>query len=66
MLYKVISRPDAEYVMCAPMSMRGYIMNGCHDNPLAGHLGLSKTYDIIQKQFYWPGMYRDTEAHIEA
>src|SRR5690606_26352542 len=32
------------------------IMTYCHDNPLAGHYGIFKTYDITSRTFHWPGM----------
>jgi len=36
-----------------PETLKKDILIACHDDPLAGHLGLSKTYARIQNQFYW-------------
>src|SRR5690606_13057799 len=32
------------------------ILNLCHDQPLAGHFGILKTYDLVKRSFYWHGM----------
>ncbi|UYV82368.1 hypothetical protein LAZ67_21001831, partial [Cordylochernes scorpioides] len=32
--------------------------------PYAGHLGFAKTYDIIRRRFYWPGMYRSVRKYV--
>ena len=30
-----------------------------HDTPLAGHLGVDKTYRKVLSHFYWPGVHSD-------
>ena len=40
------------------------ILHECHDSPLAGHVGVLKTTDLIARQFYWPGMYAQIERYV--
>ena len=42
-----------------PTIYRGSIISLAHDTPMAGHLGINKTYQKILNYFYWPGMKRD-------
>ena len=30
-----------------------------HNGPLGGHVGRERTYEILSKDFWWPGMYED-------
>ena len=34
-----------------------------HDNP--GHLGVQRTYNIIQQSYYWPQLYNDVSKYCE-
>ena len=40
------------------------ILHECHDSPLAGHVGVLKTTDLIARQFYWPGMHAQIERYV--
>ncbi len=46
-----------------PNKFRNEILSLAHDSPLAGHLGVTKTYDRILRQFFWPGLKRDVKLH---
>lgn len=37
-----------------------------HYSCVAGHFGIGKTTDILQKHFYWPKMKQDIISHIQA
>jgi len=37
------------------------VLNLAHETPLAGHLGISKTYRKILNYFYWPGIRKDVK-----
>ena len=39
--------------LVVPNGLKLQIMQAAHDDVLAGHLGLAKTYDVIQKRFFW-------------
>jgi transposase InsO family protein len=65
-LYVVRCRnPDPQFVICAPRSMRNFILKRCHDNPLAGHLGFNKTLEIVQRHFHWEGCYSDVQGYVQ-
>ena len=48
-----------------PHRFRKDILTLAHDNPLAGHLGINKTYDRILRHFFWPGLKRDVVQHCK-
>ena len=39
---------------------RNLIMSECHDIRYAGHLGVKKILELIQRDFYWPPI----QAHV--
>ncbi|XP_065149952.1 uncharacterized protein [Paramisgurnus dabryanus] len=43
----------------APVDCRQQILSLAHEHLWAGHLGISKTYNRVLKQFFWPGLKRD-------
>ena len=36
----------------------------CHDAAASGHLGVSKTTELLARRFYWPGMHGDAEQYV--
>ena len=46
--------------------MRLQILQSAHDDVLAGHLGATKTYDVIRKRFYWPNMFSDVQHYCKS
>ena len=49
-----------------PRPYRGKILNLAHDNPLAGHLGIQKTYNHILQHFFWPGLKGDVTRYCKS
>ena len=49
---------DAEWAVkhqvVLPKSYRNGVLSMAHETPLAGHLGVSKTYNKILNHFFWP------------
>lgn len=35
------------------------------DNPLAGHIGIEKTQELIARKYYYPIIITDIEFHIK-
>ena len=33
---------------------RDFILQECHDTRYSGHLGIKKTQELIQRDFFWP------------
>ena len=57
--------PDGFHtVVVAPRSMHTDIMRGCHNSPMGGHVGITKTLDAIQQTFWWPNMREDVTRWI--
>ena len=49
--------PQGEY--------RDFIMNECHDSRYAGHLGMKKTEELVQRDFYWPTLHQDVTSYVQ-
>ena len=45
-----------------PKLLRTRVMEVAHDSVFGGHLGVKKTEDRIQTNFYWPGMHWDVTS----
>ena len=45
-----------------PKTLRRKVMEVAHDSIFGGHLGIKKTKDRIQTNFYWPGMQDDVTS----
>lgn len=54
-----IQAPKSQLVV--PTPLRHEILVGGHDDPLAGHLGVNKTYDKLRDKYYWPKMFADVQ-----
>ena len=47
------------YQIVVPQSKRQDVLSMAHETPLAGHLGINKTYQRVLNHFYWPKLCRD-------
>ena len=45
-------------------SLRMHIISSHHDSPIAGHPGYQKTQELIEPQYYWPGLALDVCTHV--
>ena len=41
-----------------------HIISSHHDSPVAGHLGYQKTQELIERQYYWPGLASDVRSYV--
>ena len=44
--------------------LREELLRQCHDVPTYGHQGREKTYELLSRNFYWPGMLRDVADYV--
>ena len=44
-----------------PPSLREDVIKSNHDNPLAGHFGVERTLELVQRKYYWPNPERGEE-----
>lgn len=52
--------------LCIPSSLklRTQILHDNHDSMTAGHLGRDRTFEVLSRNYYWPGMYRDVSEYV--
>ena len=62
--WKSVSGPRA-YVP-ATNNLREIIVSEHHDIGLAGHLGVNKTVQYIQRRYYWPNMKKMVREYIQS
>ena len=53
--------PGIKSQLVVPAPLRHEILIGGHDDPLAGHLGVNKTYEKLRERYYWPKMFADVQ-----
>ena len=61
--HKQYAYPDHAVVI--PLSIVPQILDGMHDNPSCGHLGLARTEERIRERFYWPNLRASVQLHIQ-
>ena len=42
------------------------VLKTCHDSPLSGHLGQDKTFELITRNYTWPGMRKFINDYIKS
>ena len=45
-------------------SLRMHIISSHHNSPIAGHPGYQKTQELIERQYYWPGLALDVCSYV--
>ena len=46
-------------------AVRDELLKKHHDDPLAGHFGVTKTLELLQRKYYWNSMRNDVKTHIK-
>ncbi|SJL05370.1 uncharacterized protein ARMOST_08737 [Armillaria ostoyae] len=46
-------------------SLRGEIISQSHDHITAGHPGIAKTRELVQREYWWPKIQKDVEAYVK-
>ena len=47
-------------------SLRKLIMECEHDSCMAGHMGMAKTMELVDRNLYWPAMAKDIEDYVRS
>jgi hypothetical protein len=50
--------------VCVPSSLRGQLLEICHDSPLGGHTGDRKLKHEMMSRFFWPHMSSHIEKYV--
>lgn len=51
------------FQIVVPTPFRTHILSLAHDIPWSGHLGVTKTYNRVLQNFFWPGLKKDVVHH---
>jgi transposase InsO family protein/predicted aspartyl protease len=49
-----------------PNTKRTEVLQACHEHPLAGHFGRTKTYERVMERFWWMNMYEDVKQWVKS
>lgn len=65
-IFKLVSLGlgPAQWNRVVPKDLREKVLFECHDSPLAGHLGVNKTYERVREKYYWPKMKSDIRTYL--
>ena len=46
--------------------LRLRVLRDNHDHPLSGHPGQNKTYKIVSREYYWPGLRTTVQEYVQS
>jgi hypothetical protein len=46
-------------------ALKDKILHACHNSPVVGHQGISKTYRQVRERFAWKGLKEDVMKHVK-
>ena len=61
-----ISSKEIYYQIVVPELLRSLVIRSSHSDTLAGHFGFRRTFETMNKKYYWDSMYLDTRNFIKA
>ncbi|SJL16560.1 uncharacterized protein ARMOST_20086 [Armillaria ostoyae] len=47
------------------LALRGDIIAQSHNHITAGHPGIAKTRELVQREYWWPKIQKDVEAYVK-
>ncbi len=59
-------RQETRLQLVIPPALRSTILEHYHDSRLGGHMGFSKTYDRLLRNYYWTSIYKDVREYIKS
>lgn len=62
---KGIWRLGSKVVVPNDAELRARVLKAHHDTPFAGHRGVTKTLELVERLFWWPGLKHDVETHVK-
>lgn len=65
LLKKNFSPLRADHLLVVPSALRPEVLEALHDDPTAGHLGVSRTLSRIQEKYYWPRLTADVAHYVK-
>ena len=58
--------PISRLQLVVPKELRQVLLVACHDNILAGHPGVQKTYDRLNENYFWANMRADAYSWVKS
>ena len=46
-------------------AIREELISRCHDDPLSGHFGAAKTYELLSRKYHWDGCLKDVTKYVK-
>lgn len=66
-LNKLLYKIDPENnKLVVPKSMVYRVLHDNHDTVFSGHMGISKTLDLVRKSYFWPTMAKDITNYVSS
>ena len=59
-------RTQQSHLVIVEESQKQQLLQAVHDSVFSGHLGLTKTLTLLQRQFWWPGMKQSVQEYIRS
>jgi hypothetical protein len=59
-------RDNLLFIPGVDKELRHDILYWHHDVPWCGHLGVQKTLELVQRQFWWPGIATDIKNYVQS
>jgi hypothetical protein len=47
------------------LELQRRVIESCHDHPAAGHPGVARTYEMVTRDFWWPGMRKTIIRYVK-
>ena len=57
--------PEGGRAIFAAQEMVPAILKAVHDSRVGGHLGMFKSREMILERYFWPGLCKDVQEHIQ-
>ena len=59
---------DAQARICVPADyeIRTLLIAENHDSPMAGHFGMDRTLDLLQRHWFWRGIQKDVREYVQS
>ena len=55
---------DGSVKFMVPRSMRQKVIQSCHDAPVARHVGIHRSQELVNRQFSWRGMGTNIRHYV--
>ena len=53
-------------VLMVPVSMRQRVLRMCHDDTVAGHVGIHRTHELVSRSYSWRTMTKDVREYVRS